>query len=312
MARADHCVALVPHCLHFCALTTCSRPRFSGLHQIFVTEFIPFAPYNESQDIVATRKAIVQTVLSLAQSLGLPSHTLSGALRFTGHSFRVTGAIFLASSGIDVWRIQLHGRWGSDTVLRYVRLAPLGNSLALEASLGRDLTEVRTAILDAKATLANLTSSGPCAADASDNLDQSLVAALGPVLSAPATYLGPPQLDQILSTAAVKGWHRFPGKAELLVANIGPPDYTGKLHALRPPRMNWTEPLPAMDDWLFDNKAWCSWDFMAAHSDGKRSEFCVWSGNEEGSQAPLCSRCFGKEDLRKQHVSSSSSSSASD
>ena len=120
---------------------------------------------------MATKKAIVQTVLNLAQCLGLPLHTLSGALRFTGHSFRVTGAIFLASSGIDVWRIHLHGRWGSDTVLRYVRLAPLGNSLALEASLGRDLTEVRTAILDAKATLANLASSGLSAAAANDNLD---------------------------------------------------------------------------------------------------------------------------------------------
>ena len=107
----------------------------------------------------------------------------------------------MVSIGIDVWRIQLHGRWGSDSVLRYVRLAPLGKSLALEASLGRDLTEVRTAILDAKATLANLAApsttaptdlrSRHTASTDLHDLDKTLMSALGPVLSAPATYLCP-------------------------------------------------------------------------------------------------------------------------
>ena len=196
-----------------------------------------------------------------------------------------------------------------------------GKSLALEASLGRDLTEVRTAILDAKATLANL--AAPSTTASTDlhsrhtastdlhDLDKTLMSALGPVLSAPATYLGAPQLDQILSTTAVKGWHRFPEKSELLVANIGPPEYSGKLHALRPPHMGWTGPLPSMDTWQSDNKAWCSWDFIAAWKDGGRSKFYIWSGNEEEeAQTPLCSRCFGKENLRKQKASSSSFTSS--
>lgn len=272
----------------------------------------PLFPASHSGDAVATKKAIVQTILNLAQGLNLPLHTLTGAARFTGHSFRVTGAIFLASSGIDVWRIQLHGRWGSDTVLKYVRLAPLGKSLALEASLGRDLTEVRRAILDAKATLASLAPAATTAStdlrSLSTDLDKTLISALGPVLSAPAPFLGAPQLDQILNTN-VRGWHRLPDKSELLVANIGPPDYSGKLHALRPPHLGWTGTLPAIADWAADPKAWCSWDFVAA---GKRAEFHIWTEEDIDSHSMLCSRCFGNEDLRKHKASSSSSSSSSD
>jgi hypothetical protein len=111
----------------------------------------------------------------MAELLGLDLVTKSGAPRFTGHTFRVTGAMFLASSGIDVWRIQIHGRWGSDTVLKYVRLAPLTKSLALEVSLGRDLTDVRAAILSAKATLANMTSTSNIVME-----EEALVEALGP------------------------------------------------------------------------------------------------------------------------------------
>ena len=50
------------------------------------------------------------------------------------------------SCGIDVWRFQLHGRWGSSSVLRYIRLSPLAPTLALEAALGRDLRQVQHAI----------------------------------------------------------------------------------------------------------------------------------------------------------------------
>ena len=46
-------------------------------------------------------------------------------------------------SGIDVWRIQLHGRWGSRAVLRYVD-SPLARSLSLEASQGRDPQAAKT------------------------------------------------------------------------------------------------------------------------------------------------------------------------
>ena len=252
----------------------------------------------------ATKKETVLTIMGMAQDLGLALHTRSGAPRFTGHSFRVTGAMWLASSGIDVWRIQLHGRWGSDTVLRYVRLAPLAKSLALEVSLGKDLSNVRTALLQAKATLADLTPSS-----ASIPIDDSLADALGP-LASPATYLGRPSVDHILGNDAVKGWARKPKKNELLVSNIGPPNYDGKLHSLRPP-LCISGPAPAIDAWEPTcTKPWCGgWNFMAAKA---RASLHVWKGNESDLLMPLCKRCFGEgapDDLAAGSASGSSESS---
>jgi len=104
--------------------------------------------------VAAAKKQMSATVVAIAIALGLLVNGITGAQRFSGHTFRVTGAMYLASCGIDVWRIQLHCRWGSNSVLRYVRLAPLSGSVALEASLGRDLKHVETAIVAAKAELA--------------------------------------------------------------------------------------------------------------------------------------------------------------
>ena len=217
----------------------------------------------------------------------------------------------MAASGIDIWRIQLHGRWGSSQVLRYVRLAPLASSLALEASLGRDLSQVRMAILDAKATLANLAPSTRLT-DTDADLQQSLVETLGPTLSTPALFLGPPLVEEVLSSAAGKGWHRNPDSAELLVSNIGPPKFDRKLHSLRPPHKKWRQPLPEPEDLTAGTKIWCStWDFVKAY--GKHhAVFVVWDGGEECNLLPLCSRCFGKEELRQAAPASSSSSSDSE
>ena len=215
--------------------------------------------------------------------------------------------MFLAASGIEVWRIQIHGRWGSATVLKYVRQAPLTKSLALEVSLGKELKDVRSAILDAKATLAGLaTSSEPMSKSLEED---ALVSALGPQLGKPASYLGAPKLDHILGNQTVKGWHRKPDINELLVANIGPPQYDGKLHSLRPPQLHFEEP-PQWDEWTGCGKTWCGgWKFKAAK---ERKEFKIWDDSEEMHQAPLCVRCFGKPPPAIPVNKSSSSSSSSD
>ena len=247
---------------------------------------------------VPAKKDVVATILAIASRFGLDIFTRSGAPRFTGHSFRVTGAMWLASSGIDVWRIQLHGRWGSDTVLRYVRLAPLAKSMALEASLGKDLSDVRSALLHAKATLADL---APRQADIP--LEDSFAEALGP-LAKPAASLGKPTVEQILGNTSVKGWYRKPKHKELLVSNIGPPNYDGKLHSQRPPQFCEGSP-PKLCDWHPTcNKAWCGWKFRDAEA---RAELVVWDDNDEDSSSlPLCRRCFGK---RRAKASSSSTDS---
>lgn len=251
----------------------------------------------------APKKCVVESICNIAKHLGLAGQTKSGAPRFTGHTFRVSGAMWLASSGIDIWRIQLHGRWGSSAVVKYVRLAPLARSLALEVSFGRDLSDVRTAILQAKATFAD---------DQSPTwpLQNSLEAALGPTLAAPAKYLGTPLLDQILGNTTVQGWNRPPKPKELLTSNIGPPNFDGKFHTLRPPRQ-WDGPAPSVEDWdpLVCSKAWCSFNFVTA---GGRCEFRVWKGNDEDLALPLCGRCFGTTDAKQAARSSSSSSASSE
>ena len=65
------------------------------------------------------------TMQSMAQQLNLPTHTDTGARRFTGHSARATGAVYLAQTQIELWRIQLFGRWGSEWFRIYIRDAPL-------------------------------------------------------------------------------------------------------------------------------------------------------------------------------------------
>ena len=72
-----------------------------------------------------------------------------GASRFPGHTGRATGAVHLAQTQIELWRIQLFGRWGSEAFKLYVRQAPLSqlHLLAQEAS-------VHTALASAKAELA--------------------------------------------------------------------------------------------------------------------------------------------------------------
>ena len=45
--------------------------------------------------------------------------------RFGEHVFRVSGAQFLSRRNVQVYLIQLLGRWGSDAVFRYIQEAPL-------------------------------------------------------------------------------------------------------------------------------------------------------------------------------------------
>jgi len=69
---------------------------------------------------------------------------------------RATGAVHLASSGVDLWRIQLFGRWGSEAFKLYVRKAPLlaiGN-IALEAAAGRGISEMMKELVAKRAAVA--------------------------------------------------------------------------------------------------------------------------------------------------------------
>ena len=74
---------------------------------------------------VVQKSCMADTVVEAARLLGVPREAPDGSERVTGHSLRVTGAQGLAQRGWDLWTIQLHGRWGSDVIKRYVRDSPL-------------------------------------------------------------------------------------------------------------------------------------------------------------------------------------------
>lgn len=242
----------------------------------------------------STKMAVSASVVEIARLLGLQTHTISGAPRFTGHTFRATGAIHLASCGIGVWRIQLHGRWGSDAILRYIKLAPLYSSLAVEAALGRDLKSVREALTSAKAELAALSSAAP-ASDLQRHVDTSLGQ-----LSSQTGPLGPVQAEDMLSSHT-KGWYRKPIPFEHLVQI----ETSGSVHAFRPPvrtpsGFNHYNFLAAATD----RTAFCGWKFSAS---GVASSF-TWSSTDAELGRALCRRCFGRQPAGEDSSTSDSES----
>ena len=82
----------------------------------------------------ATKRGWCRTFTAIASEQGLETEWNNGAPKYTGHTARASGAVHLALAKVDLWRIQLFGRWTSSAFLRYVRSAPLASlhELALE------------------------------------------------------------------------------------------------------------------------------------------------------------------------------------
>ena len=57
----------------------------------------------------------------------------SGRRRFGGHSCRVAGSRFWAGHGMEIYKLQIFARWGSDVILRYVADSPL-SQVGLQSS----------------------------------------------------------------------------------------------------------------------------------------------------------------------------------
>ena len=91
-----------------------------------------------------TKKAFTETIRWAASFLRVPLTSRDGTQRVSGHSLRPTGAQGLARLGLDVWAIQLLGRWGSGAVMEYVRdsAASPEAAVARRALLGRNLDEL--------------------------------------------------------------------------------------------------------------------------------------------------------------------------
>ena len=92
---------------------------------------------------------------------------------------RVTGARHLAELGLGLILIQILGRWGGDTFLRYIAEAPLSKLAGCyrELQLGKDLGSVRTQALDDMATQKHATHTPghiECGQDAIDELAEEV------------------------------------------------------------------------------------------------------------------------------------------
>lgn len=72
-----------------------------------------------------TKDGVVAVIRWAAGKAGQEVTNLDGEHLLSGHTFRITGARFLSSIGLDAITIQLLGRWGSDAVLTYLAEAPL-------------------------------------------------------------------------------------------------------------------------------------------------------------------------------------------
>ena len=92
---------------------------------------------------------MADTIREAGRLLGVAASAPDGSERITGHSLRVTGAQGLVLRGWHLWAVQLHGRWGSDVVRRYVQDSPLiaaASSASLAGSAGLELDAVVQAV----------------------------------------------------------------------------------------------------------------------------------------------------------------------
>ena len=90
-----------------------------------------------STGTVVVKQAMSDTIVEAASRLGVPLASPDKSARVSGHSLRVTGAQGLSRAGVEVWAIQLLGRWGSSAVLGYVREVPLELSTSWAAQVRR-------------------------------------------------------------------------------------------------------------------------------------------------------------------------------
>ena len=84
---------------------------------------LPLFPNAEGKPV--HMNAMLALIEHLAYLAGEPLYTPAGQRRFGRHSWRSTGAVYLAAKRVELLRIQLLARWSSPIILHYARLAPL-------------------------------------------------------------------------------------------------------------------------------------------------------------------------------------------
>ena len=212
------------------------------------------------------------TFQCLAAYLGLAVTHRNGARAFTGHSARATGAQFMAVKGIELWRIQIFGRWGSAIVLQYLRNAPVEQlgQLAVEAGhldrLQRVRRELEQLLERGRDALALPAIAFPSPDWLSDCEASSEHASSGP----------PPNAGDMFVFNQSQG-----GKVHICATDLSDPR-----HALHP--RHW--------------RTKCSWPFATDNT------LFAWVPLDHPGKK--CKRCFRGQDAMSASSSSSSSSSS--
>ena len=203
------------------------------------------------------------TFQAIARALGIPVCLANGARAFTGHSARATGAQYLAARGVELWRIQIFGRWDSDVILRYVREAPLSqlSELAIEAGHKDSLARARREL-------------------------EALLRKARPSLAIPDADW----CDELIGTEAPPPPSVPHDSSERLILNLSP---GGKIHRCR---TDLSVPSNALHPRHW--KAYCSWPFARDHTlfrwvsndcEGRRCQRCFPSARRTNSSASSAS-----------------------
>ena len=133
------------------------------------------------------------TVVEAARFLGVPEVSADGTETITGHTLRVTGAQGLSRYGLDLWAVQLYGRWGSEAVKAYVRLVPLEQA-ARKAAVAARAQAHPEAVLAADRVAHKAVSAAP------SNELSAVVAEVG------SESIGPVEALRVAVAAALPEW----------------------------------------------------------------------------------------------------------
>ena len=83
----------------------------------------PLFPDNEGR--VVTKRAAVRGLEQVLTEVGCSTVDPAGRKSYGGHSFRVSGSRFWTLHGLELFKLQIFARWGSNAILRYVTDIPL-------------------------------------------------------------------------------------------------------------------------------------------------------------------------------------------
>ena len=119
---------------HYCSCTPGSRPSASCVVHVLWDQALwlkrkfpelydqdgkpssDLPVFPTAQGTVVNKASMTATIVEGARRLGMAVRTADGSHRVTGHSLRVSGAQGLTRRDLDLWTVQLLGRWGSSAV----------------------------------------------------------------------------------------------------------------------------------------------------------------------------------------------------